>query len=178
MYYNIEHILEKMVKNSNGGGNAKKQARKYQQTSSSGKEETRRISDPMEKTAEVLEMMGGNICKVKMMGEERKCHIGGKFRGRNKRSNYIEKGGMVIVGMREWEIAGDVDMLYVYGREESNKVKREEGIVEEEDDDEEDATKGYEFVEEVMTETEKKEMIKGRIKKVEETVEEIKMEEL
>jgi hypothetical protein len=29
-----------------------------------------------------------------------------------------------------------------------------------------------------MTETEKKEMIKGRIKKVEETVEEIKMEEL
>jgi hypothetical protein len=85
---------------------------------------------------------------------------------------------MVIVGIREWDIAGDVDMLYVYGREDSNKIKREEGIVEEEDDDEEETTKGYEFVEEVMTETEKKEMITGTIKRVEETSTQINIEDL
>ena len=59
-----------MVKNSNGGGNAKKQGRKYQQNKSSEKGEMRKISDPMERIVEVIEMMGGSICKVKMEGEE------------------------------------------------------------------------------------------------------------
>jgi len=167
-----------MVKNSNGGGNAKKQGRKYQQKKSSEKEEIRKISDPMERIVEVIEMMGGSICKVKMEGEERKCHIGGKFRGRNKRSNYIEKGMMIIIGIREWCIGGDVDVVYVYDREESNKLKREMGIRNDEDEEDEQEELGYEFVEEKMTEKEKKEMISGRIQRVEEESEKINMEDL
>jgi hypothetical protein len=180
LYYNIQHTLNKMVKNSNGGGNAKKQARKYQQSNSSEKKEVRQILDPMERNAEVIEMMGGRICKVKFEGEERNCHIGGKFRGRNKRSNYIEKGGMAIVGIREWSSGGDVDLVYVYEREDSNKLKREMGIrnTEEEDEEDEEEDKGYEFVEEKMTEKEKKEMISGTIKKVEEESTIINIEDL
>lgn len=167
-----------MVKNSNGGGNAKKQGRKYQQNKSSEKEEMRKISDPMERIVEVIEMMGGSICKVKMEGEERKCHIGGKFRGRNKRSNYIEKGMMIIIGIRSWSTAGDVDVVYVYDREESNKLKRDMGIRSEEEEEEEGEELGYEFVEEKMTEKEKKEMISGTIQKVEVESEKINIEDL
>ena len=167
-----------MVKNSNGGGNAKKQGRKYQQKKSSEKEEIRKISDPMERIVEVIEMMGGSICKVKMEGEERKCHIGGKFRGRNKRSNYIEKGMMIIIGIRSWSTAGDVDVVYVYDREESNKLKRDMGIRSEEEEEEEVEELGYEFVEEKMTEKEKKEMISGTIQKVEVESEKINIEDL
>lgn len=167
-----------MVKNSNGGGNAKKQGRKYQQNKSSEKGEMRKISDPMERIVEVIEMMGGSICKVKMEGEERKCHIGGKFRGRNKRSNYIEKGMMIIIGIRSWSTAGDVDVVYVYDREESNKLKRDMGIRSEEEEEEEGEELGYEFVEEKMTEKEKKEMISGTIQKVEVESEKINIEEM
>ena len=167
-----------MVKNSNGGGNAKKQGRKYQQNKSSEKEEMRKISDPMERIVEVIEMMGGSICKVKMEGEERKCHIGGKFRGRNKRSNYIEKGMMIIIGIRSWSTAGDVDVVYVYDREESNKLKRDMGIRSEEEEEEEGEELGYEFVEEKMTEKEKKEMISGTIKKVEVDSEKVNIDDL
>ncbi len=169
-----------MVKNSNGGGNAKKQGRKYQQKKSSEKEEVRQILDPMERIVEVIEMMGGTICKIKMEGEDRKCHIGGRFRGRNKRSNYIEKGLMIIVGIREWCIGGDVDVVYVYGREESNKLKRDMGIrnTEDDEDDEDGEEVGYEFVEEKMSEKEKKEMISGTIKKVEEDSAMVNIEDL
>ena len=165
-----------MVKNSGGGGNAKKQARKFQQ-SNSAREEMRRVSDPMEKYGLVLEMRGGKLFKVLVEGDERICHMGGKFRGRNKRGNYIEKGVMVIVGMREWCAGGDVDLLYVYEREEGNRIKREIGVVEGEEEEEEEE-RGYEFVEEVMTERDREEMIKGRMNRVEEESREIKMEEL
>jgi hypothetical protein len=165
-----------MVKNSGGGGNAKKQGRKFQQ-SNSAREEMRRVSDPMEKYGLVLEMRGGKLFKALVDGEERICHMGGKFRGRNKRGNYIEKGVMVIVGVREWCAGGDVDLLYVYEREEGNVLKRELGVVEGEEEEEEEE-RGYEFVSEVMTEREKSDMIKGRIKRVEEERTEIKIEEL
>jgi hypothetical protein len=44
--------------------------------------------------------------------------------------------------------------------------------------EDEEEERGYEFVSEVMTEREKKEMIKGVINKVEEESREIKIEEL
>jgi hypothetical protein len=85
---------------------------------------------------------------------------------------------MIIIGIREWCKGGDVDVVYVYDREESNKLKREMGIRNDEEDEDEGEEVGYEFVEEKMTEKEKKEMISGRIQRVEEESEKINIEDL
>ena len=85
---------------------------------------------------------------------------------------------MIIIGIRSWSTAGDVDVVYVYDREESNKLKRDMGIRSEEEEEEEGEELGYEFVEEKMTEKEKKEMISGTIQKVEVESEKINIEEM
>ena len=48
-------------------------------------------------------------------GNELNCHMGGKFRGRNKRQNIVEKGKWLLVGLREWEKTHkNCDLEYVY----------------------------------------------------------------
>lgn len=118
-----------MVKNANGGGNAKKQARKHQNTFE--KRELIRVTTKGEHYAEVIEMRGGNLCKVKLMdGGEMIAHIGGKFRGRNKRSNFIEKGTWMLVGEREWEKeCKNVEVMYVYDKDEREELKGEYGSI-------------------------------------------------
>ena len=118
-----------MVKNSNGGGNAKKQARKHQNTFE--KRELIRVTETCEHYAEVTEMRGGNLCKAKLLGgDEMVAHIGGKFRGRNKRSNFIEKGTWLLVGEREWEKeCRNVEVLYVYDKDEREELKRSVGRI-------------------------------------------------
>ena len=130
-----------MVKNANGGGNAKKQARKHQNTFE--KRELIRVTERGEHYAEVIEMRGGNLCKVKLMdGDEMIAHIGGKFRGRNKRSNFIEKGTWMLVGEREWEKeCKNVEVMYVYEKDEREELKREFGSIVYEGENE-----GIEFV--------------------------------
>ena len=73
-----------MVKNTNGGGKAKKQGRKYQKVEGEVVE-----CGEGESYGYVTEMKGGCECIVKRVedGKEMKCKIGGKFRGRNKRSS-------------------------------------------------------------------------------------------
>ena len=115
-----------MVRNTKGGGNAKKQGRKYQESVEKREVEKKREG---EEYGYVKEMKGGSECIVTMIKGERemRCKIGGKFRGRNKRSNYIEKGTMLIIGERSWE-EGRADVIYVYDKEEKERMREELGI--------------------------------------------------
>ena len=123
-----------MVRNTNGGGKAKKQGRKYQESVEKSKVE---VAKEGEEYGYVKEMKGGSECIVKMIKGERemRCKIGGKFRGRNKRSNYIEKGTMLIIGERSWE-EGRGDVIYVYDKDEKERMREELGIKMIDDEDE------------------------------------------
>lgn len=121
-----------MVKNSNGGKGAKKTARK----SVNETRDKERVKEG-EEYGMVTEKLGGCECRVmKEGGEIVRCKIGGKFRGRNKRSNWIEKGTMIIMGERNFS-EGQYDVIYVYDNEEKDEL-RSEGItiIREEDDGE------------------------------------------
>ncbi len=162
-----------MVKNATGGGNAKKQARKHQNTFE--KRELIRVTDPSEHYAEVIEMRGGNLCKVKLMdGDEMIAHIGGKFRGRNKRSNFIERGTWLLVGDMSWEKeVKNVSVMYVYEKDEREELKREFGSIVCEEE-----SGGIEFVErEIKSAEEIKKIMSGKSAEVIEE-EEIRMEDM
>jgi translation initiation factor IF-1 len=102
-------------RNVDGGKNAKRQGRKYQVNASTS---LRKAVDDLELYAVVTKMCGGNLCKVMTQnGNELCCHMGGKFRGRNKRQNFVENGKWVLVGLRNWEkTAENCDLEYVYDR--------------------------------------------------------------
>ena len=158
-----------MVRNTNGGGNAKKQGRKHQESGEKREVEMKREG---EEYGYVIEMKGGCECIVrKENNEEVRCKIGGKFRGRNKRSNYIEKGTMLIIGERSWE-EGRADVIYVYDKEEKERMREEFGIrmVENREEYEEDnGESGIEFrkgnEKEVNEEAVKKEILE-RVKEI------------
>jgi hypothetical protein len=157
---------KKMVRNNTGGGNAKKQGRKYQGVD---KGEVERAGEG-EEYGYVCEMKGGCECIVKIYGREvrMRCKIGGKFRGRNKRSNYIEKGTLLIVGERSWE-EGRGDVLYVYDKEEKDRMREEYGIKEEEEEGENEGESVIEFrkghEKEINEEAVKKEVLE-RVKEI------------
>ena len=148
-----------MVKNTTGGGNAKRQARKHQ---SGGENRGLIKAREGEIYAVLVEMKGGCECIVKT--EENvlmSCKIGGKFRGRNKRSNNIERGSWLIVGERSWEV-GRVDVVYVYNKEEEEELKGC-GIRMNEKMEEENEMK---FVESSIDKGEMNEIIKGNSERV------------
>jgi len=156
----------KMVRNTNGGGNAKKQGRKHQESGEKGEVEMKREG---EEYGYVIEMKGGCECIVKKVNEvEVRCKIGGKFRGRNKRSNYIEKGTMLIIGERSWE-EGRADVIYVYDKEEKERMREEFGIRMVENREEYEEESGIEFrkgnEKEVNEEAVKKEILE-RVKEI------------
>ena len=92
-----------MVKNA-GGNKAKGQARKHASGSNSKYVTTRISEDVSEVYAQVTAILGNGMCHVLCIDNEtRLCHIRGKFRGRNKRDNTLEKGTWILVGLREWE---------------------------------------------------------------------------
>jgi hypothetical protein len=120
-----------MVKNTTGGGNAKKQARKYASSSSSSV--LRKSASEYELYACVTKMSGGNLCRVVAQHGNDKleicCHISGKFRGRNKRNNYISVGAWILVGLREWENPiKNCDLEYVYEVDEVDQLRNLPGI--------------------------------------------------
>jgi len=155
-----------MVRNTNGGGNAKKQGRKHQESGEKGEVEMKREG---EEYGYVIEMKGGCECIVRKENEvEVRCKIGGKFRGRNKRSNYIEKGTMLIIGERSWE-EGRADVIYVYDKEEKERMREEFGIRMVENREEYEEESGIEFrkgnEKEVNEEAVKKEILE-RVKEI------------
>jgi translation initiation factor IF-1 len=104
-----------MGKNINGGNKNKKFARKQMTTTNTGK--LRLSCDEYEKYAVVIRISGGAICRVKINGvdDEVICHIRGKYRGRNKGSNFISPGAIVLVGLRpDMSSKDECDLLYLY----------------------------------------------------------------
>jgi initiation factor 1A len=61
-------------------------------------------TDPCELYAIIIKNLGDGMCHVHCIDNVvRLCIIRGKFRGRNKRSNFVNIGSWVLVGKREWE---------------------------------------------------------------------------
>ena len=117
-----------MVKNTAGGNKAKGFARKNFVKGSSAI----RVSDnDSEVYVQVTKILGGPMCHVvDLDGKTMLCHIRGKFRGRNKRSNFIGPSTWLLVGLREWEKADlqknkllNCDVIEVYSDSDKDTLK-------------------------------------------------------
>jgi translation initiation factor IF-1 len=118
-----------MVRNSNGGGGAKKQGRKFQNKNRT--EELRKSEDKNELYAIVDKIYGNGLNVYTNLGQEIWCRIPGKFKGRNKRNNYIEVGAWVLVGLYEWGNENDpksCELLYVYDRNDVEQLQNLPGV--------------------------------------------------
>ena len=107
-----------MVKNTTGGSKHKGQARKLVNAPVSNK--IRFSEDDDECYAIVSKMLGNGMCHVNVLKdndilENIICHIRGKFRSRNKKSNLVSVGGVILVGLRSWTSSIDAcDLLSIY----------------------------------------------------------------
>jgi translation initiation factor IF-1 len=107
-----------MVKNTTGGSKHKGMARKLVNAPVSDK--IRFSEDEDECYAKVTKMLGNGMCHVTLLHkdvihENIVCHIRGKFRSRNKKSNLVAVGGVVLVGLRSWTSNLDAcDLLCIY----------------------------------------------------------------
>ena len=107
-----------MVKNTTGGSKHKGQARKLVNAPVSNK--IRFSEDEDECYAIVSKMLGNGMCHVNVLKdndilENIICHIRGKFRSRNKKSNLVSVGCIVLVGLRSWTSSIDAcDLLSIY----------------------------------------------------------------
>ena len=107
-----------MVKNTTGGSKHKGQARQLVNAPVSNK--IRFSEDDDECYAIVSKMLGNGMCHVNVLKdndilENIICHIRGKFRSRNKKSNLVSVGGVILVGLRSWTSSIDAcDLLSIY----------------------------------------------------------------
>ncbi len=107
-----------MVKNTQGGSKHKSQARKLVNAPISSKIRISECED--ECYARVEKMLGNGMCHVNVFHKQNIlpniiCHIRGKFRGRNKKANFVSKDSFVLVGMRSWEInINACDLISIY----------------------------------------------------------------
>jgi hypothetical protein len=106
-----------MVKNTTGGGNAKKQGRKFQ---NNNKDTVLRKSEAKNELYAIVDKIYGNgISVYTCLGQTIWCRVPGKFKGRNKRNNYFEVGSWVLVGIYEWENEEEpksCELMYIYDR--------------------------------------------------------------
>ena len=109
-----------MVRNTQGGSKTKSQARKSSGPVAPSSSRTPR--GEFERLGVVSKMLGNGMCYVSVSGAgfgeaDTLCMIRGKFRGRNKKHNFLGIGTEVIVGLREWEAPAfkTVDLLEVLG---------------------------------------------------------------
>lgn len=121
-----------MVKNTQGGSGHKSQARKFAANTKNLNVKTRFAVDPDEYYAQVSATLGNGMCHVICKdGKKMLCFIRGKFRGRGKRDNTINKGSWVLVGGRSYEseksgLKNDLDrcdLLEVYSDLDKEKLK-------------------------------------------------------
>jgi translation initiation factor IF-1 len=109
-----------MGKNIHGGNKNKKFA-KGDKTASNATKKLRLKEDEMEKYAIVVSLSGGKICRIKTIenAKEIMCHIRGKFSGRNKSSNIVSVGSVVLVGFySDLTTKQECDLLYIYEKSE------------------------------------------------------------
>lgn len=123
-----------MVKNTCGGSKHKSQARKF--VNPSNVRSHLRTAEEGEEYAKVLQLCGSGICQIETVGgKQYNCHIRGKFKSRNKKDNTVLKGGIVLVGLRDFEsqeekkVGGKIklpncDLLEVYNSSEINRLKQ------------------------------------------------------
>ena len=126
-----------MVKNTAGGCNGKKVARKH---TTKGKNDLRLSKSSDEKYAIVTRLLGNTCDVVCDDGVNRRCIIRGKFTGRNKRDNMLDSGTYILIGMREWvDEAGHsrqaddknvkyCDLLEVYNSMERDILRRTHNV--------------------------------------------------
>ena len=107
-----------MVKNTTGGSKHKGMARKLVNAPVSNK--IRYSEDEDECYAKVTKMLGNGMCHVDLLYKDVMhnnvvCHIRGKFRSRNKKSNLVTIGSILLVGIRSWTSKIDAcDLLCIY----------------------------------------------------------------
>ena len=115
-----------MVKNTKGGKNSKKIARKNVTVPSA--KTMRYVVEEGELYGTVVKHYGGQCQVMTIDGELRLCIVRGKFKGRQRRDNNISLGSWVIVGLRDWEMRADgkkkCDLLYVYNDIEKENLKQ------------------------------------------------------
>jgi len=121
-----------MVRNTTGGSRHKRQARKNANTHQVRKKT--RLKDPKEDCemyALITKNFGQGNCEVRCNdGTNRMCVIRNKFKGRNKRSNRVDVGVRVLVGLRDWEVRATgkmekCDLLEVYDSRELEDLKKD-----------------------------------------------------
>jgi len=98
-----------MVKNTKGGSNHKKFARKHSSGGSKHNNNLRVSEDIGEIYAIVTKMLGNGMFHCHCIdGKSRLGHIRGKFTSRaGKRDNMVQGGKWVLIGLREWDTASD-----------------------------------------------------------------------
>jgi initiation factor 1A len=119
-----------MVKNA-GGNKTKGQARKF--VNADDKKDTKKLresEDPLEIYSQVEKVLGNGMYNVICIdGKNRLCHSSGKFKGRNKKDNFVSLGTWLLVGLREYESGGNnkklqnCDLLEVYNDNEKERLK-------------------------------------------------------
>ena len=111
-----------MVKNISGGNKAKRASRGV--TTAAPK--PLRYAVEGEIYAVVDKILGGSNCHVKCQDNiVRLCVIRKKFKGGNKRDNYLKAGVWCLVGIREWQNNGKIetcDLLEVYNDQEAERL--------------------------------------------------------
>jgi translation initiation factor IF-1 len=123
-----------MVKNTTGGNNNKKFARKHASGSGSKAGSKLRVSeDEGELYAISTKLLGNNMFHATATdGLSYLVHIRGKFSGRGKRDNTIAAGVWVLIGLREWSNKGEnpnkiklqqADLLEVYSDLDKARLK-------------------------------------------------------
>lgn len=115
-----------MVKNTTGGSKHKGMARKL--VNAPVNDKIRLPEDECECYGRVMKMLGNGMCHVNLVYKDKLyenvvCHIRGKFRNRNKRSNLVSNGDTLLVGIRDWESNIDnCDLLFIYNQNHLNNL--------------------------------------------------------
>ena len=101
-----------MVKNLSGGKRAKAASRKGVAPAA----QNTRVAEDGEMYAVVTKFWGNGLVEVKCAdGQQRKCVIRKKFRGRRQRDNQVVLNGAVLVGVRDYESNKETcDLLETY----------------------------------------------------------------
>lgn len=115
-----------MVKNTTGGSKHKGMARKL--VNAPVNDKIRLPEDECECYGKVIKMLGNGMCHVNLVYKDKLyenivCHIRGKFRNRNKRSNLVSNGDTLLVGVRDWESKiENCDLLFIYNENHLNNL--------------------------------------------------------
>tara|TARA_B110000438_G_C15495369_1_gene513275 strand:+ start:140 stop:661 length:522 start_codon:yes stop_codon:yes gene_type:complete len=138
-----------MVKNTQGGSKHKSQARKLVNAPISSKIRTPECDD--ECFAIVSKMLGNGMCHVNISHQNSiisniVCHIRGKFRGRNKKANFVSTSSIILVGLRTWEAnINSCDLICIYQPHQFDKLIIDQNLYSSIDDSNRTHTHNAEF---------------------------------